>query len=83
MDGRIWFLSLYIDIYILYKPYMDMNKCILLYTNRMFVLLTFLFGIFEKNIRIQNCSTCLQIHCLPESMRNSCGLWKIIGKSLT
>ena len=43
MDGRIWFLSLYIDIYILYKPYMDMNKCILLYTNRMFVLLTFLF----------------------------------------
>ena len=27
----------------LYKPYMDMNKCILLYTNRMFVLLTFLF----------------------------------------
>lgn len=37
----------------------------------------------KKNIRIQNCSTCLQIHCLPESMRNSCGLWKIIGKSLT
>ena len=31
MDGRIWFLSLYIDIYILYKPYMDMN-C-LLYTS--------------------------------------------------
>ena len=40
---KILFLSLYIDIYILYKQYMDMNKCILLYTNRMFVLLTFLF----------------------------------------
>jgi len=37
----------------------------------------------KKKYPHSNCSTCLQIHCLPESMRNSCGLWKIIGKSLT